>query len=201
MIRPDLLNSYRSGRPIVLINDDGGERGAELLISATAVQATAMAFLVRHTSGFVTVALPSLRCDGLDLPATAAAPLAAIRAVPAVAVDAEVGVSTGISATDRSRTARLLADPNSTAGDFTRPGHVVPLRVPPAAVSQVSAMGAAFRLCEEAGVSAAIVQCDLVRDDGPLLSASEGFEFASAYGLALTSVRDLVQTSLIACVA
>jgi 3,4-dihydroxy-2-butanone 4-phosphate synthase len=108
-------------------------RRVVLVGCAGAATTEQMAFLIRHTTGFLQVALHERICDRLVLPE--ATPT--VRATSTlghgqcVTVDAAVGVTTGISGADRARTARILADPTTDPGDLTRPGHLVPVRVTP----------------------------------------------------------------------
>jgi 3,4-dihydroxy 2-butanone 4-phosphate synthase len=110
------------------------ERGAAVLAFAAATASTRqVAFAVKHTSGFLQVALPTTVCERLLIPTL---PTASMRPVdegywPCIGVDAASGITTGISAADRARTARLLADPNTAAGDLSRPGHVIVAGVDP----------------------------------------------------------------------
>src|SRR5579875_248250 len=120
------LDEVAAGRPIVLFDEAAGEQ--YLVFAAQHAAATTVAFAVRHTSGYLCVALPEARADDLELPAL---PRSRARTeVPdyAVAVDAAIDVTTGISASDRARTIRLLADPDTVPADLVRPGHVVPVR-------------------------------------------------------------------------
>jgi 3,4-dihydroxy-2-butanone 4-phosphate synthase len=190
-MRHNPIASFSSGRPVVLLDDTTSHGAAELLVSAAIIEPITMAFLVRHTSGFVTVALPATRCDELGLPAVVAMPNARYCAVPAVAVDAADGVTTGISASDRAYTARLLAHEAATVDHFTRPGHLVPLRLSTQAQNVPSAPAAALQLARVTWLPLAVVTCHLVRDDGPLLSMAEGYEFAAAHGLAVVTVDEM----------
>lgn len=153
------------------------------------------AFLVRHTSGFVRVALPGPDADRLDLP-----PM-----VPtgedgegegtayAVTVDAAVGIGTGISATDRAHTVRLLADPATRPADLTRPGHVVPVRARVGGVlRRAGHPEAAVDLARLAGLRPAGVLCELVNDDGTLARPEDLRAVAARHDLALVSIADLV---------
>jgi 3,4-dihydroxy 2-butanone 4-phosphate synthase/GTP cyclohydrolase II len=120
------LDEVAAGRPVALFDDVAGVQ--YLVLAADRVAATSVAFAVRHTSGFLCVALPDERADELQLPALPR--VHARKDVPdyAVAVDAADGIGTGISASDRATTIRLLADAETTASDLTRPGHVMPVR-------------------------------------------------------------------------
>ncbi|MFC9836338.1 3,4-dihydroxy-2-butanone-4-phosphate synthase [Rhodococcus sp. NPDC127530] len=118
-----------AGEPIILSH----HRRLVLVGCAGAATTEQMAFLIRHTTGFLQVALHERICDRLVLPE--ATPM--VRATSTlghgqcVTVDAAVGVTTGISGADRAHTARILADPTTDPGDLTRPGHLVPVRVTP----------------------------------------------------------------------
>lgn len=108
-------------------------RRVVLVRCASAATTEQMAFMIRHTTGFLQVALHERVCDRLVLPE--ATPT--VRAISTlghgqcVTVDAAAGITTGISGADRARTARVLADPTTDPGDLTRPGHLVPVRVTP----------------------------------------------------------------------
>jgi 3,4-dihydroxy 2-butanone 4-phosphate synthase/GTP cyclohydrolase II len=174
-----------AGTPVVLVDDVMHATGPQLLAAADRIDAETMAFIVRYSSGFVSVCLPAARCDQLLLPVFANDRGVIHEPLSAVSVDARFDVGTGISAADRSRTARLLADPRSVAGDFTRPGHVVPLRVPESCGRRAEAMPAvALGLCAIAGASVAAVISDLVDDeDANPMSDRDANEFATRRGL------------------
>jgi 3,4-dihydroxy 2-butanone 4-phosphate synthase len=109
------------------------DKARTVLVACAGTARTAnIAFMIRHTSGFLQVALHEHNCDRLLLPE--ALPTSRRGASPAygqcVTVDAAAGTTTGISAADRARTAQVLADPNTVVGDLVRPGHLVPVRVP-----------------------------------------------------------------------
>jgi len=198
MVLLDPVSALRRGRPVVLFDEDVIEGGAELLIAAEVAHSEAMAFLVRYTSGFVTVALPVQRCNQLDLPAIAADPYGGCRPVPAVTVDAAEGIGTGISAADRSCTARLLADPATRPDQLTRPGHLVPLRVPDPGPGPLTTPQAALALCEQSGLLPGMVRCELVHDDGPLMSAVDAVAFALEHGLAIVNAQDVALLAITA---
>lgn len=125
----DGIRALANGELIVLCH------GNRILLVGCAGTATTtqLAFIVRHSTGFVQVALHERDCDRLVLPElTPSSRLASSAGYgQCVTVDAAVGTTTGISGADRARTARILADPRSVPDDFTRPGHVVPIRVNP----------------------------------------------------------------------
>lgn len=119
------ISAVAMGRAVVVVDEVAAQ--GYLMYAADAATPALLAFTVRHTSGYVRVALPAGDCERLDLPPVCQQPTAsAATAAHRVAVDA-VDVGTGISATDRARTIATLADADATAADFRRPGHVVPV--------------------------------------------------------------------------
>jgi 3,4-dihydroxy 2-butanone 4-phosphate synthase/GTP cyclohydrolase II len=121
---PAAVSELACGKPIVLVSGTQADSEGCLVIAAECATTDTVAFLVRHTSGFLCVAVPAERCDQLRLPAMDPSG----RSGFAVTVDVISGAGTGISAADRGRTVRRLADPDATYTDFARPGHVVPVR-------------------------------------------------------------------------
>ena len=173
---------------IVLIDDLTVDGGADLVMCAALVTTSWMAFFVRHTAGLIAVVLPESRCNRLRIPTIIDLDDDWTRPHQGVTVDAAAGVGTGISAKDRAHTARLLADPHSVHADFTRPGHVIPLRVPRRAYrpGTADAIATALYLTAAAGFPAAL-RSELVHDSGPRMSGPEAEVFASQHGLLAVS--------------
>ena len=117
-----------AGKPVVVVDDADRENEGDLIFAAQMATPELVAFMVRYTSGYICVPLTETDCDRLDLPPMYHTNQDRRGTAYTVTVDAADGVSTGISATDRAHTIRLLADPTSKPRDFNRPGHVVPLR-------------------------------------------------------------------------
>ena len=122
------IADIKAGRPVVVVDDEDRENEGDLIFAAEKATPELMAFMVRYTSGYVCVALTEAEADRLDLPPMYHTNQDQRGTAYSVTVDAAEGITTGISAADRSHTVRLLADPASQASDFRRPGHVVPLR-------------------------------------------------------------------------
>lgn len=175
------------GRPVVLIANTRDHPPAQLVLAAELATAATIAFLVRHGSGFIRVAVMDEDADRLDVPAMHLPTSRASDERDCVAVDARHDVSTGISARDRARTVNLLATPTSTPQDFTRPGHVVPVRVniPSARTSIGSPLGFAINMAIAAGLRPAVAACALVSSENPtgLATVSEARAFAANHGL------------------
>lgn len=187
------VSAVAMGRAVVVVDETATQ--GYLMYAADAATPALLAFTVRHTSGYVRVALTAADCDRLDLPPVCrqqtSSPAAAAHRVAVDSCD----VGTGISATDRARTIATLADADATAADFRRPGHVVPVLAGPHGVLGASAGGAeaAMDLATLAGRRPAGVLCELVsqRDPAGMADAAELASFAGAHRLPLVSIAEI----------
>jgi 3,4-dihydroxy 2-butanone 4-phosphate synthase/GTP cyclohydrolase II len=154
-----------------------------------------MAFMIRHTSGLICVGMTGERLDELALPQMVERGDDPRGTAFAVSVDLKAGTTTGISAADRSRTARALADPSTGATDFSRPGHLFPLRARPGGVlKRAGHTEAAVDLCRMAGLQPAGVLAEVTNDDGTMSSRAQLERFAEEHGLVLITVADIVRS-------
>ncbi len=189
------LIDIAAGKAVVVVDDEDRENEGDLIFAAEMATPELVSFMVRYTSGYICVPLTEQDCDRLELPPMHTVNQDKRGTAYAVAVDAREGVSTGISATDRARTMRLLANPESTPGDFTRPGHIVPLRAKPGGVlRRPGHTEAAIDLAVMAGLRPAGVLCEIVsqKDEGDMARLEELRGFADEHGLTLVSIADLV---------
>jgi 3,4-dihydroxy 2-butanone 4-phosphate synthase/GTP cyclohydrolase II len=188
------ITAIAAGRPVVVTADTmRGEQGY-LALAADAATPGLLAFTVRHTSGYVRIALPVSECDRLNLPPMWNRDGGGSSAADRVAVD-WYGTGTGISATDRAKTIAALAAPTSEASDFRRPGHVVPVRAGDHGVlGQPGPPEAAVDLARLAGRRPAAALCEIVSREHPdaMAHGDELVEFAKAHGLSMVSIDDLV---------
>lgn len=190
---PDAVRALASGALAVIIDDGHPDGLGYLIMAAELARWEPISFLVRHTSGFLCVALPSDRADALDLPPMVPGKGASAGPAFSVSVDARDGITTGISARDRARTVRLLADSATTAVDLCRPGHVMPIRIQTDGVrGQAQVPEAAVDLCRLAGVAPVAVLCEIVAEDGSLANRATLGEFAREHRLPVVTVRQLV---------
>nr|WP_025356299.1 bifunctional 3,4-dihydroxy-2-butanone-4-phosphate synthase/GTP cyclohydrolase II [Kutzneria albida] len=184
-----------AGRPVVVVDDEDRENEGDLIFAAEKATPELIAFMVRYTSGYICVSLTEQDCDRLDLPPMFHTNQDQRGTAYTVTVDAKQGVSTGISAADRARTIRLLADPGSTPEQFTRPGHVVPLRARSGGVlRRAGHTEAAVDLSRLAGLSPAGVLCEIVsqKDEGDMARRDELMVFAEEHDLRMITIADLI---------
>jgi 3,4-dihydroxy 2-butanone 4-phosphate synthase/GTP cyclohydrolase II len=184
-----------AGRPVIVVDDEERENEGDLIFAAAQATPELLAFMVRYTSGYICVALTGDDCDRLELPPMYHTNQDKRGTAYTVTVDAREGVSTGISATDRAHTIRLLADPDAKSVDFVRPGHVVPLRAKEGGVlRRPGHTEAAVDLARLAGLPPAGVLCEIVsaKDDGDMARRDELEVFAAEHHLALITIADMI---------
>ena len=202
MIHPETLldpvekaiDAIASGEFVVVVDDEDRENEGDLIIAADAMTESKMTFMIRHTSGVICAPLPDERADELRLPLMVAENTESHRTAFTVSVDLIEGCTTGISAGDRSRTLRALADPATAAGELARPGHIFPLRARPGGVlKRAGHTEAALDLCRMAGRAEAGALCEIVNDDGTMSRLEDCRAFADEHGLLLISIADLIR--------
>nr|WP_063920885.1 3,4-dihydroxy-2-butanone-4-phosphate synthase [Nocardia mikamii] len=184
-----------AGSPVVLVDDRTSASDGYLIMAAEAATTSTVAFFITHSSGLLCVALPKPDCDRLAIPAMAGAASDSGAFNACVAVDAASGISTGISAHDRARTASMLADPASSADDFTRPGHVIPVQTSPDGVLRRNNVAeAASDLAAAAGCRPVALFAALVSQRRPtdVAQGSELNEFAEIHRLVTISISDVI---------
>ncbi|MFC4857494.1 bifunctional 3,4-dihydroxy-2-butanone-4-phosphate synthase/GTP cyclohydrolase II [Actinophytocola glycyrrhizae] len=189
------ISDIAAGRPVIVVDDEDRENEGDLIFAAEKATPELLAFMVRYTSGYICVPLTESDCDRLDLPPMFHTNQDVRGTAYTVTVDARKGVSTGISAADRAHTIRLLADVTSQAVDFTRPGHVVPLRAKEGGVlRRPGHTEAAVDLAVLAGLRPAGVLCEIVsqKDEGDMARRDELEVFAAEHDLAIISIADLI---------
>jgi len=188
------LDQLRRGGFLLVVDDEGRENEGDLIIAAQHVTAESMAFMIRHTSGLICVGMDPDRLDALRLPQMVAASDDPRGTAFTVSVDLKYGTTTGISAADRALTVRALADPGVPPEQFSRPGHVFPLRARPGGVlKRAGHTEAAVDLCRLAGLLPAGVLAEVTNDDGTMARRPQLAAFALRHGIPMMTVADIVR--------
>lgn len=181
------------GEPVVVVDDTDRENEGDSILAAEKVTPDAVAFVLRHTSGVLCVALSGERCDALNLPQMVTQGGDGQGTAFTVTVDARRGITTGISASDQSATIRGLASAGAKASDFVRPGHVFPLRARDNGVlARRGHTEAAVDLARLAGLAPAGLLAELMNEDGTMMRMPALEAFARQHGLALLQIANLV---------
>ncbi len=194
---PTLLAELRAGRMVLILDDEDRENEGDLIMAAEHATPEAMAFMIRHSSGIICVPMAEERLLRLELPQMVGANNDSYRTAFTVSVDYRHGTSTGVSAADRAATITALANPQTTAADFARPGHIFPLRPRRGGVLvRAGHTEAAVDLCVLAGLKPAGVLCELMNDDGSMARRPQCEVFARQNNLAIGTIADLIRYRL-----
>ncbi len=189
----DAVAAIAAGEPVVVVDDTDRENEGDLILAASKATPERMAFMIRHTSGIICVPMTAERADALNLPPMVANNLDPLRTAFTVSVDYRVGMTTGISAEERTNTVRALANDNARAADFLRPGHIFPLIARPGGVLTRSGhTEAGVDLARMAGLEPVGVLAEVVNDDGTVKRLPELVAFAREHGLKIVSIEDLI---------
>ena len=195
MLNPvaDAIEAFARGEIVAVTDDDDRENEGDLIVAASMCTTEKMAFIIRNCCGIVCVPLTSEDARRLNL-----APMVAVNDAPlgtafTVSVDVRHGLTTGISAEQRTNTVRALANRNMGASDFVRPGHVFPLVAKDGGVLMRSGhTEAAVDLCKLAGLPPVAVICELANDDGTVMVGPQVEAFADKHKIKRISVADLI---------
>jgi len=191
---PTALHALRAGKPVIVADDEGRENEGDLVMAAQFASQEWVAFLVRHTSGYLCAPMTNDIADRLALPPMVEHSQDSRGTAYTVSVDAADRLSTGISASDRAHTLRVLADPAATAESLIRPGHILPLRAADGGVrardGHTEATVDLLRLADLAPVG---VIGELVQDDGEMMRLPELIRFGEEHDLPVITIESLIE--------
>jgi len=187
------IRAFAKGEIVVVTDDDDRENEGDLFVAASLCTPEKMGFIIRHTSGIVCAPLSADDAKRLHLDPMVSRNDAPLGTAFTVSVDGRHGLTTGISAEERTNTVRALANGNSGAADFVRPGHVFPLVGRDGGVLMRSGhTEACIDLCKLAGLPAVGVLAELMNDDGSVMRGAQVSAFADKFGLKRVSIADLI---------
>lgn len=189
------IAAFRAGQFVIIIDDENRENEGDLAIAAQFATPQTVNFMAHHGRGLICVAMTGVRLDALRLPLMVAPDQNASGFGTAftVSVEAKTGVTTGISAHDRARTIRLLADPVTTADDLARPGHVFPLRAKNDGVlARAGQTEASVDLALLAGLNPTVAICEVMAADGMMARLPELERFSAEHGIVIVTIADLI---------
>jgi 3,4-dihydroxy 2-butanone 4-phosphate synthase/GTP cyclohydrolase II len=182
-----------AGKAVVVVDDEDRENEGDLIFAASRSTPELMAFTIRYSSGVICVPVTAPTLDRLGIPLMTPHNRERMRTAYTVSVDARDGISTGISAADRSHTVRTLIDSATEAFELVQPGHVFPLRYAEGGVLvRPGHTEAAVDLARLAGLEPAGVISEIVNDDGTMKRGQQLREFADEHGLSMISIEQLI---------
>ncbi|MBP7372346.1 MAG: 3,4-dihydroxy-2-butanone-4-phosphate synthase [Opitutaceae bacterium] len=188
------IQDIADGKLIIVTDDEDRENEGDLIMAASKATPETVNMMIRYCSGIVCVPTVDHQLKHLGLGPMVSRNRESHRTDFTVTVDAAEGISTGISAYDRTRTIQILADPNSHPEQLVQPGHVFPLRARPGGVlERAGHTEAAVDLVTLAGLPPAGVLCELVNDDGTVQRLPQLIEFKKRFGLRMVSIAQLIE--------
>jgi 3,4-dihydroxy 2-butanone 4-phosphate synthase/GTP cyclohydrolase II len=194
---PEAIEQIRSGRILVLVDDEDRENEGDLTIAAEKVTPEIINFMAKHGRGLICLALTAERCDTLHLPLMSPLNTSNFGTAFCESIDAREGVTTGISAADRTRTILTAIRPDCRPADLARPGHVFPLRAREGGVLvRAGQTEGSVDLARLAGLTPAGVICEIMNEDGTMARVPELQEFCAHHDLKMISVADLIRHRL-----
>lgn len=190
----DVISDIRRGRMVILTDDADRENEGDLIMAAQKVTPAAINFMARFGRGLICTPISAGRAAQLGLQRMVLDNRESHKTDFTVTVDAARGITTGISAADRARTIRILANPKARPADLVQPGHVFPLKAKDGGVLQRAGhTEAAVDLARLAGLDHSAVICEILHDDGTMARVPELAVFAQTHGLRLGTIRDLIE--------
>jgi 3,4-dihydroxy 2-butanone 4-phosphate synthase/GTP cyclohydrolase II len=194
---PEALEDFRAGRMLIVVDDEDRENEGDLTMAGEAITPEAINFMATHGRGLICLALAPERCDALHLPLISPMNTSRFGTAFCESIDAVEGVTTGISAADRSLTIRMAMRPDTRPRDLARPGHVFPLRAREGGVLvRAGQTEAAVDLAKMAGLAPGGVICEIMNPDGTMSRVPQLTEFCKRHGLKMISVADLIRYRL-----
>lgn len=193
----DLIEDMRLGRMVVLLDDEDRENEGDLVLAAEHVTPAAINFMATHARGLVCLTLTAARCYQLNLPPMVEHNGAGFATAFTVSIEAREGVTTGISAADRSTTVQSAIAPDAHPRDLVQPGHIFPLRAQEGGVlSRAGHTEAGCDMARLAGKEPAAVIVEIMNDDGTMARRPELEAFSKRHGIRIGTIADLIQYRL-----
>jgi 3,4-dihydroxy 2-butanone 4-phosphate synthase/GTP cyclohydrolase II len=190
----EAIEEIREGRMVVVVDDEDRENEGDLTIAAQFATPEAINFMATHARGLICLCLTEERADELGLRPMTDHNETPLGTAFTVSIEAREGVTTGISAADRSHTVQVAISADSTAHDLVQPGHVFPLRAKPGGVlERIGQTEAAIDLARLAGLNQSGVICEIMNDDGTMARVDDLIPYCQRHGLKMITVAELVE--------
>ena len=192
-----ILEDFRAGKMVVLVDDEDRENEGDLLIAAERITAKDINFMAVHGRGLICLTLSEERCRQLRLPLMAKDNRSPYSTAFTVSIEAAKNVTTGISAADRAETIRAAVRPDATADDIVSPGHVFPIMAEPGGVlTRAGHTEAGSDLARLSGFEPACVLCEILNLDGTMARLDDLAEFCGQHQIKIGTIADLIRYRL-----
>ena len=191
---PEILSDLKKGKVIVVIDDEDRENEGDLVVAAKFATPANINFMAKHGRGIICVPMESKRLETLGIDLMVSVNEDELKTAWTVSIDAGHGITTGVSAYDRSQTIKVLIDEKTTKDDLARPGHIFPLRARDGGVLvRAGHTEACVDLMRLAGLYPAGAICEIMNDDGSMSRTPELVVFAKKHKLKICTIRDLIE--------
>lgn len=191
------IEEIRQGKMVILCDDEDRENEGDLTMAAEKVTPDAINFMARFGRGLICLTLTEDRCKQLDLSMMVQDNTSSFQTAFTVSVDARKGVTTGISAADRSHTILTAIAEDATPEDLSRPGHIFPLRAMPGGVlRRAGQTEGSIDLCRLAGMKPAGIICEIMKDDGEMARMPDLEKFSEEHDITIVTIADIIKYKL-----
>ena len=189
----DIVADLRTGRMVILVDEEDRENEGDLVMAADFVTADAINFMARYGRGLICLPMSRERCELLQLPPMVVRNGTKMGTAFTVSIEATKGVTTGISAADRARTVQAAVAKNAIAADLVQPGHIFPLQaVDGGVLMRAGHTEASCDLAAMAGCTPAAVICEIMKDDGTMARLPDLQLFAAEHDLKIGTIANLI---------
>jgi 3,4-dihydroxy 2-butanone 4-phosphate synthase / GTP cyclohydrolase II len=191
---PEAIEEIRAGRMVVVVDDEDRENEGDLTLAAEKVTPEAINFMAKYGRGLVCLTMTEERLEHLRIGPMTAENTSQYGTAFCEAIDARVGVTTGISAYDRARTIQVAIDPATKPSDLARPGHVFPLRARKGGVLvRAGQTEASVDLARLAGMVPAGIICEIMKDDGSMARVPDLITFCREHNMKMLTVAEMIR--------
>ena len=191
---PEAVEIIKSGRMIIIVDDESRENEGDLMISSEKVTPESVNFMAKHARGLICISLTKKRSDELDLPLMVEDNTSKYETPFTISVDAKAGTTTGISAADRATTIRCVIDEKMGPYDLNKPGHIFPLRARKGGVlNRAGQTEASLDLARIAGLYPSGVICEIMKDDGEMARMPDLVKFSDEFDIPIITVEEIIR--------
>jgi 3,4-dihydroxy 2-butanone 4-phosphate synthase/GTP cyclohydrolase II len=188
------IKAVKEGRLIIIIDDEDRENEGDLMVAAEKITPDIINFMAKYGRGLICLPLTKKKLTELDLPLMVANNTASFKTAFTVSIDAKKGVTTGISAHDRSHTVRVAIDPETKPSDLARPGHIFPLEAKDGGVlERAGQTEASVDIARLAGLRPSAVICEIMNEDGTMARMPQLEKYSQTYDIPILTIADLIK--------
>lgn len=192
----EIVEDFKLGKMVILVDDEDRENEGDLILAADFVTPALINFMAKEARGLICLTLTSDKIKQLGLPLMVSdhSNLSPNGTAFTISIEASTGITTGISAADRSHTVKVAANPNAKASDIIMPGHIFPIRAQDGGVlKRAGHTEASVDLSRLAGLTPAAVICEIMNEDGTMARVPELKEFAKLHDIKMGTIADLIE--------